>query len=203
MHVDMTVDELHYNCENGFNGIDSMASHPDTLMDLDTVIDPPNTGAISTASTEAQDPQDGSIQPVSRTTSAPIKDSEIQNEYPPASLSKIQKESPPTLPCEIQQGIDSMANYPDTSMDLNTVIDSSNPDAVLTASTEAQDSQDGLIQIRDDCKCDSTPVHIVVEQPVSRTTSAPIKNSEIQNEYLPALPSEIQKEGPSTLFCKI
>ncbi|EER22853.1 SNF2 family N-terminal domain containing protein [Coccidioides posadasii C735 delta SOWgp] len=110
MRVDTTVDELHCDREDGFNGIDSMASHPDTPMDLDTVIDPPNPGAVPTASTEAQDPQDGPTQvmddrecdstpahivverPVSRTTSAPTKDSEIQNEYPPASPSEIQKE---------------------------------------------------------------------------------------------------------------
>ncbi|EAS31933.3 uncharacterized protein CIMG_13650 [Coccidioides immitis RS] len=96
-----------------------------------------------------------------------------------------------------------MANHPDTLMNLNTVIDSPNPGAVLTASTEVQNSQDGPTQIRDDCKCDSTPVHIVVEQPVSRTTSALIKDSEIQNEYLPASSSEIQKEGPPILFCEI
>ncbi|EFW15482.1 conserved hypothetical protein [Coccidioides posadasii str. Silveira] len=46
----------------------------------------------------------------------------------------------------------------------------------------------------DDCECDSTPAHIVVEWLVSRTTSAPTKDSEIQNEYPPASPSEIQKE---------
>ncbi|EFW13350.1 conserved hypothetical protein [Coccidioides posadasii str. Silveira] len=110
MRVDTTVDEPHCDREDGFNGIDSMASHPDTPMDLDTVIDPPNPGAVPTASTEAQDPQDGPTQvmddrecdstpahivverPVSRTTSAPTKDSEIQNEYPPASPSEIQKE---------------------------------------------------------------------------------------------------------------
>ncbi|EFW13187.1 conserved hypothetical protein [Coccidioides posadasii str. Silveira] len=46
----------------------------------------------------------------------------------------------------------------------------------------------------DDHECDSTPAHIVVEQLVSRTTSAPTKNSEIQNEYLSASPSEIQKK---------
>ncbi|EER25679.1 hypothetical protein CPC735_067790 [Coccidioides posadasii C735 delta SOWgp] len=91
-------------------------------------------------------------------------------------------------------GIDSMASHPDTSMDLDTMIDPPNPGTVPTASTEAQDSQDGPTQVMDDCECDSTPAHIVVEWLVSRTTSAPTKNSEIQNEYLPASPSEIQKE---------
>ncbi|EFW15473.1 conserved hypothetical protein [Coccidioides posadasii str. Silveira] len=99
--------------------------------------------------------------------------------------------------------IDSMASYSDTSIDLNTIIDSPNPDAVPTASTEAQDSQDGLTQIMNNCECDSTPAYIMVEQPVSRTTSAPIKNSEIQNKYPPASFSEIQKEGPPTLLYKI
>ncbi|KMU92628.1 hypothetical protein CIHG_10398 [Coccidioides immitis H538.4] len=115
MHVDITVDEPYCDCKNSFNKIDSMASHPDTLMNLNTVIDSSNTDTISTASTEAQDSQD----------------------------------------------------------------DSSNPDTVPTIFTEAQNSQDGLIQIRDNYECDFTPAHIVVEWLVSRTTSAPIKNSEI------------------------
>ncbi|EFW15477.1 conserved hypothetical protein [Coccidioides posadasii str. Silveira] len=89
MRVDTTVDELHCDREDGFNGIDSMASHPDTPMDLDT--DGP---------TQVMDDCECDSTPahivvewlVSRTTSAPTKDSEIQNEYPPASPSEIQKE---------------------------------------------------------------------------------------------------------------
>ncbi|EFW17709.1 conserved hypothetical protein [Coccidioides posadasii str. Silveira] len=105
------------------------------------------------------------------------------------------------LHCDHKDGfneIDSMASHPDTSIDLNTIIDLSNSDAVPTASIKAQDSQNSLIQIINNCECDSTPAHIVVEQPVSRTTSALIKNSEIQNEYPPASPSKIQKECHSS-----
>ncbi|EAS31914.3 uncharacterized protein CIMG_13148 [Coccidioides immitis RS] len=114
-------------------------------MNLNTVIDSPNSDAVPTVFTEAQNSQDSLIQPVSRTTSAPIKNSKIQNEYSPASPSKIQKEGPPTLPHEIQQEINSIANYSDTSMDLDTVIDSSNPDTIPTAFTEVQNPQDSLI----------------------------------------------------------
>ncbi|EFW14243.1 conserved hypothetical protein [Coccidioides posadasii str. Silveira] len=90
-----------------------------------------------------------------------------------------------------------------TPMDLNTVIDLLNPGTVPTASTEAQDSQDGPTQVMNDHECDSTPALIVVEWLVSRTTSAPTKNNEIQNKYPPASPSEIQKESPPTLLYKI
>ncbi|KMU92247.1 hypothetical protein CIHG_10054 [Coccidioides immitis H538.4] len=99
--------------------------------------------------------------------------------------------------------INSIASYPDTSINLNTVIDSSNSDAVSTVSTEAQDPQNGPTQIINDYEYDSTPAHIVVEQLVPRTTSALTKNSEIQNKYPPASPSEIQKESPPTLLYKI